>query len=360
PKLILEVLGDPVFVKDFESKLIYVNGAFCEMFGLQANDVIGKTLAEHVPENERESFLAIDNHVIQTGEENINEETLTVKGLPKRYISTRKSRFVDSNGNKFLVGIIHDISRRVNDENELLKQKNELAKLNSTKDKLFSIIAHDLRSPFSNIIGLTDFIKENLENLGHEELADLIEKVNTASGYSLTLLDNLLIWAKSQTGALNIENDKTNIISLLKSTINGVQLAANQKELKLELGINELPNNLNLVTDKNLLKTVIRNLLSNAIKFTPKGGTIKLHAYLKNNELNVSVIDTGVGMEPEKVKTIFNVAQVVSTRGTENEKGTGLGLQLCYEFIHKLKGKIWVQSELGKGSSFSVSLPITN
>lgn len=153
-------MGDSIFVKDAQSRLLLVNNAFCELFNLSRTEIIGKTLAENVPADERESFLKIDKAVIAEGIENINEETLTINNVTK-IISTRKSRFIDSNGKKFLVGAIRDITEKKNAERALKENENRYRKLNATKDKLLSIIAHDLRSPFNNIIGLRVCFKKD-------------------------------------------------------------------------------------------------------------------------------------------------------------------------------------------------------
>ncbi|MEQ3691409.1 MAG: PAS domain-containing protein [Flavobacterium sp.] len=191
---ILNKIGDPVFVKDEQSRLLIVNDAFRDIFKLKREDIIGKTLAEHVPQEERESFLKIDKQVLEDGIENINEETLTVKGEKTQIISTRKSRFIDADGKKYLIGVIHDITERKKSEDSHKENEERLKGLNTTKDKLFSIIAHDLRTPFDNIIGLTELILENA--IDFEESEKYIKILNSSAKNTLILLDNLLNWAK--------------------------------------------------------------------------------------------------------------------------------------------------------------------
>ncbi len=354
--VLANVIRDPVFVKDSESKLIFVNDAFCELFGLNRDQIMGKTLAEQVPEEERESFLAIDKNVIETGNENVNEESLTILGKPTKYISTRKSCYIDSNGKRFLIGIIRDITERVINEMELKQREAQLLELNNTKDKLFSIIAHDIRSPFSNIIGLSDYIEGDISDLSFNEILSYTKKINVSAKHSLNLLDNLLLWAKSQTGLLIVDAQNIDLKKTLELVVNGVVFSAERKQIKLVL--NYKTEIKSFKTDEILLRTIVRNLLTNAVKFTPKGGQVTIEVDIHNkNQLELSVIDNGVGMDKAKLRNLFSIDNSKVSRGTANEKGSGLGLHLCKEFTDKLQGKIQVDSELGVGTKFKLTLP---
>ena len=230
---LLNNMGDSVFVKDDKSRLVLVNDAFCEMFNLPREAIIGKTLAENVPQNERESFLKIDSKVLADGIENINEETLTLNGTT-RIISTRKSLFIDSKGEKFLVGVIRDISDRKKAENALKESEERCRELNATKDKLFSIIAHDLRGPFNNIIGVSELLSKNEMYLEDELSGKYINIINSTAKSTLALLDNLLNWAKSQTDELRIRPEKIIFPQIIHEIVSLERPLAMAKDISLE------------------------------------------------------------------------------------------------------------------------------
>ncbi|SEA40651.1 PAS domain S-box-containing protein [Flavobacterium gillisiae] len=354
---ILNNIGDPVFLKDEQSKLLIVNDAFCEMIGRSKADAIGKTLAEVVPPEEQESFLKIDKQVIADGVENINEESLTISGVATRIISTRKRRFIDSDGKKFLVGVIHDITERKKAENALKESKKQLIELNATKDKLFSIIAHDLRNPFNNIIGISELLTENTEDLETTETKEYINIIKSQAKDTLILLDNLLNWAQSQTGQISFNPGKIILSDVMPKIIKLNTSLSKSKNISLNYCSLE---KIEVYADENMLRTIMRNLISNAIKFTKLGGYININAVSRQEHVEISISDNGIGINKEKLTELFNISSNITTYGTANEKGSGLGLVLCKEFVEKHKGKIWVESEDGKGSDFKFILPLNN
>lgn len=345
---ILNNIGDPVFVKDDQSRLLMVNDAFCEIFHLQRDQIIGKTLSEDVSPEERESFLKIDKQVLENGIENINEESLTVRGGETRIITTKKTRFIDADNKKYLVGVIHDITERK-------KIENSLKELIATKDKLFSIIAHDLRSPFNSIIGFSELLIENSNDILLEDSEQYIKIINSAAKNTLILLDNLLNWAKSQTGQLSFNPEKILFSEVVQEIITLSKTIAKSKNIALEYAGTD---NLEIFVDVNMLNTVLRNLISNAIKFTNVGGHIKVSAALKQDQVEITISDNGIGINKEKCTELFFITSNTTTLGTADENGSGLGLVLCKEFIQKNNGDIWVESEENKGSNFIFTLPI--
>ncbi len=345
---ILNNIGDPVFVKDDQSRLLMVNDAFCEIFNLQRDQIIGKTLSEDVSPEERDSFLKIDKQVLENGVENINEESLTVRGGETRIITTKKTRFLDADNKKYLVGVIHDITERK-------KIENSLKELIATKDKLFSIIAHDLRSPFNSIIGFSELLIENSNDILLEDSEQYIKIINSAAKNTLILLDNLLNWAKSQTGQLRFNPEKILFSEVVQEIISLSKSIAKSKNIALEYAGTD---NLEVFVDVNMLNTVLRNLISNAIKFTNVGGHIKVSAALKQDQVEITISDNGIGINKEKCTELFSISSNTTTLGTADENGSGLGLVLCKEFIQKNNGDIWVESEENKGSNFIFTLPI--
>ncbi len=239
---------------------------------------------------------------------------------------------------------------------ELKIANDRLNELNATKDKFFSIIAHDLRTPFTSIVALSEmlvlFIKEkNYE--GIEEYAALIEQ---SSNHAMDLLSNLLAWARSQTGRIEFKPEKLNLSGLLNETAQMFDQIAMPKNITI---VRDYTENLEVFADKQMIGTVLRNLISNAIKFTRPGGEISLLAKPGPDHMMVTVSDTGVGISEERLKKLFRIEYNESTYGTANEKGTGLGLILCKEFMEKHDGRIWAESEAGKGSAFCFSLPLS-
>jgi PAS domain S-box-containing protein len=352
---ILNNIGDPVFLKDEQSRLLFVNDAFCKLFGLSRAEIIGKTLAEDVDSEERESFLKIDKQVLTDGVENINEESLTVRAGEARMISTRKSRFIDSDGKRFLIGIIRDITDRYNAETALKESEAELKELNAKKDKLFSIIGHDLRNPLHNILGLSEILKEKFNDSGDEETEKYLNFINSSAKNTFILLENLLNWAKSETNQL-IFNPKNLIFSDVISEI--IELEKSLAKTKnISLNYFSLVDII-VYADENMLKTILRNLISNAMKFTAFGGYIRVFAVSKQDHVEITISDDGIGMNKEKIKGLFHIYSNTTTLGTSNEKGSGLGLILCKEFVEKHKGKIWVESE--NGCDFKFTLPFKN
>ena len=354
---VLNNMGDAVFLKDDQSRLLFVNDAFCEMFNLPKTEVLGKTLAEKVPIEERESFLSIDKKVLEDGIENTNEETLTLNGENPRNISTRKSRYIDQKGNKFLVGVIRDITDQKRAELILKENESRLRELNATKDKLFSIIAHDLRSPFNNIILLTELLTKEAKIREIPKSQQFLNLIHTTAQNTIVLLDNLFNWAKSQNGELNFKSEKTNIATVIREVLELSSAIAKTKNITLKPTKLE---EVEIYSDEKIIKTILRNIISNAIKYSNPGDQITVFAISNKDHVEITVSDNGVGMNETTRKKLFSISTNVSSPGTANEKGSGFGLILCKEFVEKLGGTISVESEKGKGSDFIFTLPLQN
>jgi signal transduction histidine kinase/ligand-binding sensor domain-containing protein len=231
----------------------------------------------------------------------------------------------------------------------------ELYELNASKDKFFSIIAHDLKNPFNTIIGFSEMLTEEIKSGDIPKIKEYAGMINTSSVRTLRLLENLLEWANSQTGKILFNPMQVNLRDLLNEEFNMLNDMATGKNIELNLSI---PDNLTIIADKNMIRTILRNLISNAIKFTHKNGKVGVKAIIAGKQVEISVSDSGIGMTKETMAKLFRIDTNLSTRGTENEKGTGLGLFLCKEFVEKHGGKIWVESESGKGSIFKFTIPL--
>lgn len=239
-------------------------------------------------------------------------------------------------------------------KNELEKQKKELLELNATRDKFFSIIAHDLRSPISTLISLSEVLKMDMDSLTADQKKEILDSLHNLSIKYLKLLDNLLQWANMQTGKLNPEPETFSLHSAVMEVADFYKTNASTKNITIDV-IN--PIEIKVFADRNMIRTVLRNLVSNAIKYTFNGGKISIALQEKGAQAEARVTDNGIGMSPEKMATLFHLDQAHSTKGTANEPGTGLGLILCKEFIEKNGGNFTVFSEPGSGSTFIFTLP---
>lgn len=251
--------------------------------------------------------------------------------------------------NTFLgyIGSCYDITENKNNELKLIE-------LNATKDKFYSIIAHDLKTPFNSIVGCSELLIEQIKEKDYEKIGEYANIVLQSSNRAMDLLMNLMEWAQSQTGKLIFKPEKFEINSFIDDTTQLYEGIAKQKLITIK---KKLPNNDTVFADKAMISTVFRNLISNAIKFTKPNGEIIISVEKKQNEFIFSVADTGIGIPQNSIERLFRIDQSFSTNGTNNEKGTGLGLILCKEFIEKHGGKIWVESEEGKGSCFYFTFP---
>jgi signal transduction histidine kinase len=237
---------------------------------------------------------------------------------------------------------------------ELKDSNQKLTESNQTKDKLFSIIAHDLRSPFNNILGISEILVKNVEDFKLEESKMYLELISVSAKNTLILLDNLLNWSKSQTGQIIFTPRKTDLAAVIQEIIKQSESAANRKKISLTQIQQE---DIIVSTDENMVKTILRNLVSNAIKFTETGGNVTISAVTEQNRIKITVSDNGIGIPEETRKKLFGISANISTSGTANEGGSGLGLILCRDFAKLLGGEISVASEPGKGSDFKFTIP---
>ncbi len=244
------------------------------------------------------------------------------------------------------------VAKEKSEENEI-----KLRELIATKVKLFSIIAHDLRGPFINILTLSELLIEDVKDLDVVESEQYLGMINSTSKNALTLLDNLLNWAQSQTGHIKFNPVTLNLKPIIIEIVDLLNPSAEIKNISLNY---DQSIQVELYADENMLKTVLRNLIANGIKFTDTNGKIDVYTLRKQNFIEITVSDNGVGMNQEIRDKLFKIDKNVTTIGTANEKGSGLGLILCKEFVDRHGGRIWIESEEGKGSAFKFSLPLNN
>jgi two-component system, sensor histidine kinase and response regulator len=237
----------------------------------------------------------------------------------------------------------------------LVEQRtSKLVEIVSTNAKFLSIIAHDLRSPFSAIIGILELLKMSLKDFNKAEVEEYVNIVYNSANNTLVLLDNLLVWAVSQNKEKNFMPVKINLYDLLREEIENLKTLALQKQITFSQLIKP---DLNVTADLQMVKTILRNLITNAIKYTNINGEITIDASELKQYVEVAIKDNGVGISPEEQKKLFKIDTFHSTPGTHNEKGTGLGLLLCKEFVELHGGNIQIESAAGKGSRFAFTLP---
>ncbi|RUA23420.1 MAG: hypothetical protein DSY76_09560 [Bacteroidetes bacterium] len=239
--------------------------------------------------------------------------------------------------------------------NVTVQQRNELEQLNRTKDKFFSIIAHDLRGPFNGLIELTKLMADKSVGLSKNDLQDLSSKLNESAKNTFNLLENLLDWAKMNQGMIAYKPQKIRLREFISLHLNAIQDLADRKKI---ITANNIPTSTEVFADSYMLQAIIRNITINSIKFTPKGGFVEINAKTINQSIvEVTINDNGIGMDQKTIESIFTIENQHKRMGTDNEPSSGLGLILCKEFVERHQGKINVESEVGVGSTFRFTIP---
>lgn len=234
-------------------------------------------------------------------------------------------------------------------------QNQQLNELNASKDKFFSIISHDLKSPYSGLLGLTNLIISEKDSLNYEEVIDLVKKLNSSLKNQYSMIENLLQWARIQTDRLEINREKVDINHLINEVISIQKNVSDKKNIQV---VNLNKERIVCFADRFMIQSVLNNLLSNAIKFSYLDSKIDINCMIDNDNVLVSVQDFGMGIKQENIEKLFRIDTHITTLGTANEKGTGLGLILCKEMVERNDGKISIFSELNKGTNFTFSLKL--
>lgn len=239
-------------------------------------------------------------------------------------------------------------------EEKVKKRTEELSIAVASKNKFFSIIAHDLKSPFNALLGLSEIMIENWEQMTDDDKIEFLKDINSTSKNTFNLLQNLLEWSRAQTGKIQVEATKFSPFLLIQETIKVLLQHAENKKISIK---NRMPENIFCFADRNMISTVFRNLISNSIKFTPEGGSIEISVTPKESAYEFCISDSGIGMDKNTLQNLFSITEKVQKPGTANEQGTGLGLILCKEFVEKNDGKIFIESEPNLGSKFYFTVP---
>ena len=346
----------PIIVWNSEFEITRFNYAFEYLSGYKADEVIGRRLDFLFPESStKESLAEIANTSSGEHWESVEIPILRKDGQVR--IALWNSAAIYEKGGKTIKATIaqgQDITTRKQVEGELELNNQKLNQANAEKDKFFSIVAHDLRSPFNSLLGFTELLDKELPTMSRDQIQQIAVTMRKSATNLYALLENLLEWSRLQRGLITFNPEPILLMPKVLADTVFVMESANKKEITLNY---DIPDDLKVYADDNMLGGILRNLASNAIKFTPKGGKVNISAKSLDHTVECSVSDTGIGMNQEMKENLFNMDVNTSRKGTEKEPSTGLGLILCKEFVGKHGGKLWVESEKGRGSTFYFTLP---
>lgn len=351
-KTLFDIATDGIFIEDETGTIIDCNRAAEKMFGYQPGELKNVHISKLVPPD----FAA-------TLPEHIRDEHLTGDSYAERVNMKKDGSFFPTEictkwatikGKKRLIAFIHDISSRKTIENELKLAKEELERTIATRDTFLSILSHDLKSPMQTIMGFTDLLDEAI---GHSqrEAREYIKQLKVATNASYTLIDNLLQWTLSQTNRIEPHIENFILGSFCASHIQALQEIAHLKKITVT---KQFPENLTIRTDKNMLLFVVRNLFINAVKFTNPGGAIAIIVKTSQNKARILIKDSGIGLTQKQIDKINDRHTIYSTHGTNTEKGTGLGLKVCTDFLEMMGTRLDIESAPGEGSTFSFEIPV--
>lgn len=351
-KKLLDNIPLGIYRTTIDGELVYVNQSLLDLFHYKNNKELGKKNKRiFVDKNYRASKI---NEWIEKGSYSTEFKAYTKEG-EIICVKDEGKAFKDKNGAViYFDGVLEDICKQKESEAKM-------EELNLSKDKFLSIISHDLKAPFGQFINATELILEKIDEFDIEQIEKLVRLLNEQAVKSYKLLENLLEWSRNQKGLIEFNPQPVSLYSLVNEVIDNLGQLAMDKSIVINSSIKK---GLFIYADNYMLSTIMRNLISNAIKFTDIKGQINISSRyvlakddFGNKLLEISVSDTGVGIRKEDIAKLFRIDTAFSSKGTKKESGTGLGLILCKDFVEKHGGKIWVESEENKGSTFKFTLP---
>ena len=351
----LDNSSSPIGISGLDGRITYVNEAFIKLWRYDSkSEVFGKYITEFAS-NEKELAGAME--LLKAGKSYIGEDTnFRNDGTPFSYIVSASMVAIE-NRPYCIMAVFTDITERSAMESKLRENEKQLLKLNSEKDKFLSIISHDLQSPFNGMLGFLNILESDYKSFSDEERYQFIQLSHQSAQTAFNLLSDLLEWARLQKGKLEIKKEKLNIKALIDECIALLELKASDKQIALK---NNIEDEINVNIDRHSINTVVRNLLNNAIKFTGEGGVVEFFAKKTTNEIELNIKDNGVGMSPETIDLLFHIDKNYTTKGTNNEKGTGLGLIICNDLVAKNGWDMKIESQLGEGTTFKILIPINS
>ncbi len=353
--VILQSTADGILAIDANGKVIKTNERFAQLWRISQsiidsgddNTLLDSILGQLI---DPDKFISKVKMLYNSSDEDLDQIYFKDGRVFERY----SAPLVMPDKSLGRVWSFRDITKQKHAEEEINTRNKQLSKLNAEKDKFFSIIAHDLKSPFNGFLNLTELMAERSDEFSLAEFVENSKLLNESARNLYKLLENLLTWAQMQRDLITFIPKEFNLSDTILQNIEIINQRALQKGITI---INEVPATERIYADEKMIDTIFRNLLSNAVKFTGGGGRVFIKSEQSdNNIITITVEDTGIGIPENDIKKLFKTEEKVSTVGTEGESSTGLGLLLCREFIERNGGKIWVESEKGKGSKFTFTL----
>lgn len=363
-RTIFEASPIGIILLDSKGKILNINESFSKIVGIEVNKELYSLNIFQLSVLKRTKILTSFSEVIEKKQVVHGEAGFRNAIGINIIINYHISPLMDDNNELVKIqAVIFDISEKQRNEEALIKSEKQLRELNATKDKFFSIIAHDIKNPFNAIMGFSNLLKEDYESFTDEDRKEFIENISQASEDVYNLLENLLKWSWTQTGKISYNPQNADIQEITNETISVLKLQADRKFIKIDSLINSP---ILVFADINMLKTVFRNLISNAIKFTNENGNISITYFVEetksegtNRNIEIQIADNGIGISKEDIQKLFKIDEKIVSKGTQGESGTGLGLILCKEFIEKNGGQLWVESNLDIGSVFKFTIPLS-
>jgi PAS domain S-box-containing protein len=348
---LIELAVDGILLGSGDGLILDANTCLCSMLGITREELIGTYFGNLVFAHDGLNHSTSQLKLIKKGEVIISERNILPPAGNEISIEIRTKMMP----NGTYQSIFRDITLRKRSESEIKRKNQQLQLMNDEKDKYFSIIAHDLRNPFSGFLGLTEQMAKGLHRMTLEEIHTIANLMSKSATNLFRLLGNLLEWSRMQRGLIKFVPTSFLLMPHLSESIMTVVESANSKNIAINY---DIPEDLKVFSDRNILEAILRNLISNAVKFTPHGGNVSVSARLLNhNQVEISIIDSGIGMNHKMIKNLFRLDINTNRKGTEGELSTGLGLIICKDLIEMHGGKLTIDSLEGKGSTFRFTLP---
>jgi PAS domain S-box-containing protein len=350
--------SDAIFLTNTEGIISYVNAGFTSLYGYTADEVVGKLTPRIVKSGLLEKEVYEDFWKTLKSKREVKGEILNKR-------KNGETLFIDGTASPILdeqkkiigfLGIQRDITERKQAELLIQQQNQELQELIATKNKIFSIISHDLRSPFVSFLCMTEILAKELSDMTPDQIQEIVDDIRTSAINMFRLLENLLQWTMMQQGLIAYNPELVQLLPVVNESLSLVIELAKNKRIDITY---DIPDGIEVFADTIILQSLIRNLLSNAVKFTHKGGKIHFSAITTDDKnVVITIRDSGIGMNRNIADNLFRFGAQTSRKGTDGEPSTGLGLLICQDFIEKHGGSIWVESKEGNGSTFYFSLPL--